>query len=73
MMEGLYTKCEYAWFLKVWGKHLQHVRLRRHCAFAKCTTCISLRAVKSDRTKRLQVTLHTLINYSCTEVWSPYH
>lgn len=46
----LYVKCEYEWFGTTWRTHFgEIVRLRRHCKFSKCDTCLALRAIKDNR------------------------
>ena len=39
----LYKKCCLVYFRQVWKKFVSHVKLRKHCRFAKCDTCVDFK------------------------------
>ena len=50
----IFVPCQYQWFTQVWRHHYgKKIRLRKHCKFTKCSECIRLRGIKSDRTRRM--------------------
>ena len=46
----IFVPCQYEWFCTIWRQYYgKTVKLRRHCKFSKCDTCIRLREVKNNR------------------------
>ena len=44
-----YTSCSMDHFYTVWRDSFPHVRLRKHCKFAKCTFCVLKRTEAANR------------------------
>lgn len=52
----IFVPCQYEWFCTVWRKFYgDMVKLRRHCKFSKCETCIQERGTKNNRKLTMEV------------------
>ena len=67
---GVLETCTQDYFLKVWSKLYQEIRVRKHCRFAKCDFCEERRGQMHDQSVSVKERVRAKLRYKDHVEWA---